>query len=185
MKESDIMKRIFGILICVIMLTACTNKPVSNNQTMENASPANVEQTEKKLKRIDKSDKAVDTNGMTVLGEAMINIDGGIQDVYLMTSAQMGNDGYMLWDDSQRWVLAAGDESSSYTLFDSNIHGKAYIDVSESESGTVISLIRIQTVGMTVTKYTYKDGAFYPEDVLTAEPGGNNIYTSIPDYIKY
>ena len=163
------------------MLTACADKPVSNNQPT-NEPPANVEQTEKNLKKIEKSDKAISTDGMTVLGEAMINIDGGIADVYLMTSAQMGDDGYMLWDDSQRWVLAAWDGSSSYTLFDSDIHGKAYIDVSDSESGTVISLIRIQSVGMTVTKYTYKDGVFYAEDVLTAEPDGNNIYTSIPDY---
>ncbi len=176
------MKKLICISLCALMLTACNNAPVSNNQPVETDSPVNVEQTEKNLKKIEKTDKAVDTDGMTVLGETMINIDGGIADVYLMTSAQMGDDGYMLWDDSQRWMLVAGDESTSYTLFDSDIHGKAYIDVSESKSGAVISLIKISTVGMTVTKYTYNDGAFYAEDVLTAEPDGNNIYTSIPDY---
>ena len=176
------MKKLLCILLCALMLASCTKAPVSTNQPTQTDSTVNTEQTQKNLKKIEKSNKTVETDDMTVLGETMINIDGGIADVYLMTSAQMGNDGYMLWDDSQRWKLVAGDESGSYTLFDSDIHGKAYIDVSESKSGAVISLIKISTVGMTVTKYTYNDGAFYAEDVLTAEPDGNNIYTSIPDY---
>lgn len=181
-KESESMKKLISVSLCVLMLASCAKLPVSTNQPTQTDSPQKVEEPQKNLKKIEKSNEAVDTDGMTVLGETMINIDGSIADVYLLTSAQMGNDGYMLWDDSQKWKLVAGDENGSYTLFDSDIHGKAYIDVSESESGTVISLIRISTIGMTVTKYTYKDGAFYAEEVLTAESNGNNIYTSIPDY---
>lgn len=177
------MKKILGIIMCVAMLSACVNEPVSKNQPEEN-NVENVQQVENKGKKIEREDAAADLEGMTVLGEAMINLDDEIADVYLTTSAEMGNDGYMMWDDSQNWKLVVKDEKGSFTLFDSNVHGKLYIDVTESKEGTAVNLIKISTVGMAVTKYTYKDGAFYSEDVLTAESGGNNIYTSIPDYTK-
>jgi hypothetical protein len=171
------MKKLFAALFCAVLLCSCTggSEPASTVPE-ETQTPASAPSET----RIAASEKAPDYSKWTTLGKADITIDGETAEVSLLTEAERGSDGYMLWDDSQKWALIAQTDDKEYTLYSANTAGRLYIDVMTDNDEPVISLIGVSTVGLSVTKYTYKDGAFYSDTVLGG--GENNIYTSIPDY---
>lgn len=175
------MKKILAAVMCVVLLGACAPKqpvteptptPVSN----QNGQPSAVKTM------ISSTDKNPIDDDWTVLGEVGVVIDGDYTDILLATEAERGDDGYMMWDDTQKWALVADGEGNNYVLFNALVDGQMYIDVATENDMPVILLVHTSTVGMTVTKYTYSDGAFYAEELITPTENGNNIYSSFPEY---
>ena len=174
-------KRILAAFMCVALLGACAPKqtvteptptPVSNQGGQPSAVRTMISPTEKNPIGDD----------WTVLGEVGVVIDGEYTDILLATEAERGDDGYMMWDDTQKWALVAEGEENNYVLFNRQVDGQMYIDVATENDLPVILLIHASTVGMSVTKYTYSDGAFYAEEIITPASNGNNIYSSFPEY---
>lgn len=61
----------------------------------------------------------VKTENLTLL-ERMYDdadLDGKDESIELYTSAQRGKDGFMEWDDGQRWLLLVSDEGNKFPLF--------------------------------------------------------------------
>lgn len=178
------MKKILTISLCVLMLASCgpqNTQPTPEPTAVPTSTPSQNSTTVKTM--ISPSDKSPVKDSWTVLGEVGLTVGGEYCDIVLATDAQRGSDGYMMWDDSQEWALTVTNEQSTFVLFDSRMHGKAYFDVTKRGGESVITLIRTSTAGMAVTEYTYSDGAFYAEEIITPANDGNNIYSSIPDYI--
>lgn len=179
------MKRILAAVMCVAILGACAPR-----QTITDPTPTPIEsesgqgQTSAIRTMISPSDKNPITDKWTTLGEVGMVIDGEYTDILLATDAKRGDDGYMMWDDTQKWALVAAGEENTYVLFNSRVDGQMYIDVATENDLPVISLVHTSTVGMSVTKYTYQDGAFYAEELITPSSNGNNIYTSFPEYME-
>ncbi len=119
----------------------------------------------------------------TVLGEIGLMIDGEFADIYLATDAETDKGGEILWDDSQDWALVVAGENNNYVLFNENLYGKAYIDVATVDNLPEITLVTTSSIGISVKKYTYSDGAFYEESVIAPADNGNSIYGTFPDYM--
>jgi len=117
------------------------------------------------------------------LGEIGLMIDGEFADIYLATDAETDKDGEILWDDSQDWALVVAGENNNYVLFNENLYGKAYIDVATVDNLPEITLVTTSSIGISVKKYTYSDGAFYEESVIDPADNGNSIYGTFPDYM--
>lgn len=179
------MKKLITVILCLGMLTACGRQttpapaPSPSPQAPTQTAPATPVRT-----MISPSGNNPIGKDWTVLGETSMFLGEEYADVILATDAKRGEDGYMMWDDSHKWALVVEGEENSYVLFSSKMSGKAYIDVTARGDETVISLITTSTVGMSMTEYIYSDGAFYAEEVITPKDNGNNIYSSIPDYLE-
>lgn len=182
MKGMISMKKILAVFMCTALLGACAPK---NPVTEPTPTPLINQGGEPSAVRtmISPTDKNPIKDDWTVLGEVGVVIDGEYTDILLATEAERGDDGYMMWDDTQKWALVADGEENNYNLFNSLVDGQMYIDVATENNLPVISLVHTSTVGMSVTKYTYSDGAFYAEELITPSADGNNIYTSFPEYV--
>lgn len=104
-------------------------------------------------------------------------------EIILYTSAQTEN-GEILWNDDQNWVLEVSDgEGGYYTLLEKYIsNGNIYFDVNELESGEKAVTVFIKTgAGFEIKQYTYGKNGFV-EATLYNSGLINNIYSSIPDY---
>lgn len=173
------MKKTAAAVLCVLMMSSCTPQKAPENT----AAPLSAPTSAPVRTMIAPTDKISDDK-MTVLGETSVTVDGEFCDIALATDAERADDGYMMWDDSQRWTLTVTNDENTFVLLDTHMHGKAYFDVTKRGEETVITLIRTTSAGITATEYTYADGAFYAEELITAAKDGNNIYSSIPDYIE-
>ncbi len=185
------MKKLFAILLCAMMLTACKEGDVTQ---MEQSSEQSLTPTQTTTQTTTPAVKTMIVSSevepiddeWTVLGETTVEIDGKSAEVILATSATRESDGYMSWDDSQLWRLIVTSEDNSYSLFDGRLYGAAYVDVSmtgEKYDKPSIRLLNSSAVGLTVTEYVYSDGTFYKENVLLPDGATNNpTYNSFPEY---
>lgn len=172
------MKKLFLVILSVMLLASC-----GGNTDVVTPSPSPETSPEAESKMITATKENPIGDDWTILGEVGLVIEDEFADIYLATEARRGDDGYMLWDDSQDWALVVVGEENNYVLFDSNIYGKAYIDVETIDNLPRITLVTTSSFGPSVTRYTYSEGAFYQEELIIPDANGNNIYSSFPDYI--
>ena len=182
------MKKILSAVLCLLMLSSCginthDTPSMPSSAPAASSAPSGSQSTAVKT-MISPSDASPIGADWTILGETFITLDSDFADVYLATAAKRGADGYIMWDDSQEWALTVVTDSETYVLFDKHLHGKLYIDVTTRGETPVISLIHTSTVGLKVTEYVYEDGAFYSQTVIAPDDNGNNIYSSIPEYME-
>lgn len=174
-------KQILAAIICAAMLAGCGAEKVKPEPTTQPVASPSAEPGKDRGMITPVSDyKDV---AKTVLGESEVTIDGETAQIILSTSAVRDSDGYVMWDDSQQWTLRVEYKGETYILFDSHIHGKLYFDVTERGGKPEITLMQSSTVGLGITRFVYADGAFYAEKIVEPEGSGNNIYSSIPDYM--
>ena len=179
------MKRILAAVMCVAILGACAPR-----QSVTEPTPTPVQgeggqgQTSFVRTMISPTDKNPIDDDWTVLGEVGVVIDGEYTDILLATEAERGDDGYMMWDDTQKWALVADGEEDNYILFNALVDGQMYIDVATVDKEPEISLLHTSTAGLSLTKFTYADGAFYAEEIVTPLAKSNSIYNSFPQYTE-
>ena len=172
------MKKLLLAILMVMLLASCGNKTESPAP-----SPTPEVNTQKETKMITATYDNPIKDNWTVLGEVGLMIDSEFADIYLATEAETDKDGEILWDDSQRWALVVEGEKDTYVLFNEDIYGKAYIEVDTVDNLPEITLVTTSSIGLSAVKYTYSDGAFYEEKVITPDENGNNIYSTFPDYL--
>lgn len=179
------MKKLTIALICALSLCGCAANTDAPQSSPEPTAQTAVQDKNSAVKTmIAPSDKSPIGEDWTTLGEAMLPIGADFGDVYLATDAHRGADGYMMWDDLQSWAVTVEVDSKTYVLLDEKLHGKVYIDVETRGTTPVVTVLHTSTVGLNVTEYVYEDGSFYAEKVIEADDNGNNIYSSIPEYIE-
>jgi hypothetical protein len=109
--------------------------------------------------------------------------NGDNAQVALYTSAQT-EDGEIIWDDGQKWVVEISDgDGGYYTLLDKYIsNGNVYIEVDELEDGNkAVTVVTKTSSGLDVKQYTYGNNGFV-EKTLYNSGSVNTMYSSIPDY---
>ncbi len=79
--------------------------------------------------QIIQSEEAVITDGLTLLERMYTDVDsdGKDESIELYTSAQMGPDKLMMWDDGQQWLLLVRDDDKIFPLF------KDYVQLGQLE----------------------------------------------------
>ena len=103
--------------------------------------------------------------------------------VTLYTSAET-DDGEVLWDDGQSWVVEVSDENGGhYTLLEKYIkNGSVYFEVNGLDNGKNAITVFIKTAaGLEVKQYTYSGDGF-TEATLYNSGHQNTVYSSMPDY---
>lgn len=178
-------KKILAAVIGCVMLCGC----VPNGQTSEQSeSPKPTEA----VKKINTTASPKDTSDFEPMGryETDITGDGSEDLITLYTSAERSENGEMLWDDTQEWLLSAETENGVYELYSERIHGFAYMNVADfyKETGDekVVSVYIAGNAVNELREYSFSDNAFneniaYSTD-KTAKEGINSLYSSIPEY---
>ena len=174
------MKKLLAILMCVMVLSACSGDFGVVEPTPSPSGNANDTQTLRTMIAASTSNPI--KNDWTVLGEVGYIIDGEYCDIQLATDAEQDSNGEIVWDDSQNWALVVAGESRNFVLYKEHLNGMAYMNVTTVENLPVITLICDTPAGIKVIKYVYSEDAFYEEELVSPEDGGNNIFSSFPEY---
>ena len=125
------------------------------------ASVQDVPQPEKNI--TEKNSVTAVQNGWTEVGKANLSLsDGKTAVVKLYTSAQKDENGELMWDDGNTWILEAESNGDYYALINKYIQlGKVDFTAGEDENGNASITAVISTgTGITVEKYTYNGSAF-------------------------
>lgn len=173
------MKKLIIALICTLALCGCG---VKSGPAEPTASPSPAASAIPSAVRTEIAPSQPEDYA-TILAETSTKICDAFADITLSTDAERGEDGYMMWDDSQSWALNIKGEKS-YSLFNSRISGKAYFDVTREGKDVVIMLYTTSAVGTEVTSFTCGADGVYKESIISASPDGNSIYSSFPEYIE-
>lgn len=110
-------------------------------------------------------------NGWSETGHASLSLsDGQTASVKLYTSAQKDENGELMWDDGNTWLLEAEINGDYYPLINKYIQlGKVNFTAGEDENGNASITAVISTgTGITVEKYTYNGSAFEGQTVYTS-----------------
>lgn len=111
-----------------------------------------------------------------------INSNGEDENIALYTSAESDN-GEILWNDSQKWVLEVKSGDSYYILMNQNVsNGRVYFDVDETSDGTyAITVYTVSASGMNIKQYTYSKTGFIEKQIYSAGSVGK-VHSGIPAY---
>ncbi len=157
----------------------------AENKKEENNSSAKVNEPEKTGRTVVKTDDSAAKDTWTTLNsfEGDLLNNGKSAKVTLYTSAET-DDGEVLWDDGQSWVVEISDENGGhYTLLEKYIkNGNVYFEVNALDNGkNAITVFITTAVGLEVKQYTYS-GSGFTETALYNSGHQNTIYSSMPDY---
>jgi hypothetical protein len=152
------------------------SKPVDNRDTNFNI----IQATQKDPKK----DKA---EMITKLSDFALDLDDdGLEEkIELYTTAGKSEDGSMIWDDGQNWLLLIEDGDNYYPLFQEYVQlGTVYFNIWYDDKKTPkINVIVSTDAGLNVINYTYdkEQNGYISEKIYDA---GNIqfMFSSIPNY---
>ena len=133
-----------------------------------------------------------DAKGWTELSRYIGDVDGDGNDetVVLSTSAERDEDGEILWNDGQNWLLYVNDSDETYVLLNEFIQlGNVYFEVLDyyMEDGIepCINVITTTGSGINLKNYKFNDGGYKVSSLYdtteTTKAGVNRRFTSIPE----
>jgi hypothetical protein len=178
------MRRVsYILLICLIFinLIACQNK----EKVSKTSQPVNKVE-DKLIGAI--SSESIDTKSMTKLDEFTYDLDSDNSEekIELYTAAGRNENGEMLWDDGQKWLLVVWDGEKAYPVLSEYVQlGSVYFTISNNGVGEAanINVIINTGAGHSLRVYTFskdRDGflggsVYKSEDTIF-------IHSSIPGY---
>lgn len=146
-------------LILVFCIAGCTEKidPVPT------VSSGIVDDNTKKIEIVKDADKFSTLNIFEDCEHSFTNTENEV--VILATSAEVDEDGYFMWDDSQEWVLYVKNDEGVYPLYEESLHGMLSLNVSEHylDNGGIEDVIRLTisgSAGFEIREYKFCDGVF-------------------------
>lgn len=131
---------------------------------------------------------SIKTEGMTKLKEFSVDLDldNAEEKIELYTTAGCNENGEMMWDDGQNWILAVNDGDKSYPLLSQYVQcGMVYFTVSRNSENPVpnVTVIVPAGAGFSMKGYSYdKEKNGFTEESLYKSKDDNWIYSSIPEY---
>ncbi|MGI6585614.1 MAG: hypothetical protein GX301_04510 [Gracilibacteraceae bacterium] len=173
--------------ICMILvlllgvLTSCQPEEQNNVQP-----PPEVE-TDTVLIEAMASD-SIETERMTKLREFSVDLDlDNIEEsIELYTAAQRNENGEMMWDDGQNWVLTVCDGDKSYPLLSQYVQlGVVHFMVSNSgtEQMPDITVLLPTDSSFRMMSYAFdKEKGGYIKKLIYESKDDNWLYSSIPGY---
>lgn len=168
-------------IISLLALHACRGEVKATTNTVAEPEPAN---SFVKATTIDP--RSVDIG--TKLKEFTFNLDEDDQEekIELYTAAGRHEDGSMLWDDGQNWLLVVIDGDQYYTLYKGYVQlGELYFDfalIGEENIPTVTTIISTScSLHLQEFSFDREQKHFVGKD-LYQSTNRNGFYTSIPEY---
>lgn len=175
--------------VLILMLAGCDgNEPVVPTLS---PSPIATEPAKPKETKIEIGEPDPAVADWTILGEAEHDVSGdGNPDMITLRTSAIREEGELLLDDKQEWILSVETADGAYHLYRGNPHGTPYMEVSEfyvgDETIPVITLYLLTSADTQIRQYTWRAGAFYETVAYSAgevaDGGISRIYSSIPAY---
>lgn len=174
--------------LCI--LSACTGQGNVSTQPSEQpqqTSRATAEPTKAPAELLQAGSTSAAADGWTEVSKYRYDVDadGERETIRLYTDAQRSENGELMWDDSQKWVLEMADGSNIFTLYSGAIHnGMPYFEVYEDKDGRIcIGLTVSSGAGYEIKKFVYiKDKKAFEIENVYSEDGINQLYTSLQAY---
>ncbi|MGE5579558.1 MAG: hypothetical protein ACM3WU_05860 [Bacillota bacterium] len=167
-------------LVCVFPAFVSGCRPISRSSAAVSADKANLV----KAVRVDPREG----RQWLSLSEYEGDLDGdeAPERVELLVRADRSpDDGKIVWDDGQPWLLLVTDGSDYYPLFDQYVQlGVVYFDVREDQAGAAeIQVLLTTGAGFELSKISFSaaDRAYKVEQAY-ASKGVNLKHTSFPSY---
>lgn len=180
MKYKRLLLLVLALFLAV--LAGCRNK----GQEIEKPQPPTAETESKLIEAVESS--SLDTGIMTKLREFSVDLDldGTEENIELYTAAGRGENGEMMWDDGQNWLLSVCDGDKSYPLLSRFIQlGVVHFTVSNDseEELPYITVIIPTDSSFAMWGYSYdkeKDG--FSEELLYKSEDDFWMYSTIQGY---
>ena len=133
-------------------------------------------------KYIGKRDTSAAAESWSVVDRYSVDITGdGVEDTVTLYTSAESEDGEIIWDDSQKWVLEIYDGSTYYTLMNQSVsNGNVYFDVVQNEDGVIVDAYTITSSQMQIKQYSYNKTGFVEKQIYSAL--SENMYSSFPVY---
>ena len=185
MKGCFEMKKLFLLLVFVIMLTACSNNAVETTVTCTPSPTESI--TVEKDEVMPQNIFVADGLNLVKSTDCSLLTDSSMDTVNLYTSSSKEN-GKFLWDDHARWILEVFAETGEhYILYDLEVsNGSIYFDVLEIDEKPYIFLRNISTASDYTKVFSFEDGKAFETNEIDlndlTDKVINLIYTSVPNY---
>lgn len=126
-------------------------------------------------------------NMATKLNEYSLDFDGdgALEKIELHTAAGRAEDGNMLWDDGQNWLLLVEDGKEYYPLLHQYVQlGVVYFTIWYDDKGTPKITVILETgANLSFFNYYYdREQQGYKVENIYDSGGINYIFSSIPNY---
>ena len=111
------------------------------------------------LKEIVSGDK-ISTDGLTLLDEYIIDFNGdGYEEIIGMyVAAERDDNGEIMWDDGQRWVLVVHVDNKDYVLYDDYVQlGSIQFNVFTADDDFNIVTKSVRTASLDLSQYKYNE----------------------------
>ncbi|NLK72943.1 MAG: hypothetical protein GX285_08000 [Clostridiales bacterium] len=197
-----------SLILPVILLTSCSNNLKIENEKLINENGQlkhQLEQTNNQIKELagiieqyeNKNEneiieavpiESVDTKSMTKLDEFTydLDLDGSEEKIELYIAAERDENGELMLDDGQNWLLTVLDGENAFPLLSEYVQlGSVYFTVSNSSEDEVSNINVIVSTGAGYTQKSYsfnsdKDG--YVGGIVYSSEDHNFLFKSIPSY---
>jgi hypothetical protein len=131
---------------------------------------------------------SLDTANMTMLREFStdLDLDNIEEKIELYTAAERGENGEIVWDDGQNWLLLVRDEDKAYSILSQYVQlGSVYFAVSKSGEDQMPNITVMIPTGarFSMIGYTYnKEEDSFNGKLLYEAEDDNWLYSSLPGY---
>lgn len=167
------------ITVACLILIGCQNSKPTSPQ------PENKNET-RLIKAVPR--ESIETKNMTKLDEFPydLDLDGSEEKVELFTAAERNENGEIVWDDGQNWLLVVWDGEKAYPILSQYVQlGSVYFTVSNNGMDEVsnITVIVPTGAGFSLKTYVFDNirNGFEVELIYTSKDN-NYFHNSIPTY---
>ena len=181
--------RFFSFFLIVILSISIVGCKEIENQSELQTNDSVVQEDDKNIGTSTIQGTQLDPReGMrTRLSHFTLDLDGdGVdENIELYTAAERHEDGSIIWDDGQNWLLHIVDENTYYPLFQQYVQiGEVYYSVwFEDDEMPIISVLVKTGAGMKLVNYTYVNAEKgYKSEPIYDTGGINLMFSSFPAY---
>lgn len=169
--KKKIFLHLFAFLCVILILNGCSKK-TDTEKTPEQSTPTSTSTKEIESKEETVSETPLSDEPRTVLDSYSLDIDGdGTEEkIELLTSAERGSDGIILWDDGQEWKLTVKKKDSEFVLF----HGRIQIGMLNHQIYEVDERLHIAYTLNATAQLAFVHYEFDPD---------NNVFVKKDEYV--
>ena len=129
------------------------------------------------------ADEIISLDGLTLLDEYIIdfNSDSYDEKIAMYVAAGLDDNGEIMWDDGQRWVLVVHGDNKDYVLYDDYVQlGSIQFNVFTADDDFNIVTKSIGTASLDISQYKYDEAndSFIQTVPYSANGNVNMLYNS-------
>lgn len=159
-------------------------KSLSTNETVKHTILDSVQQEAEPITNTISPVAKLPVEDLTILDEYELDFNGDnmMEKVNMYTSAGKAENGEIMWDDGQRWLVVVHGEDKDYVLFDDYVQlGQINTYIYTIDQNFFIATLSSGTANLTLKSYIYspQDDTFIETTPFDTEGNVNMLHSSI------